>query len=285
MSSKPTIDDIDWNELQVVVRHNGELSFWKAWKRSIAAFNDPRTWEGPEQLDQYFERMEGERWGPSGYGFIIVDYDTKQTLSVNEYSHPGSFYLRQDNVVWETQEDPALAPLKAMASRPDQWKQVVFEGFPGGAAGLKTVNFTLADLVPENATESVFLDAITTSRGTVSPKGLGDLMVSKGKYDPSGWAQHDDLGKDMPGWLIDQLEDLMKRGFPAPEWPLFDERLEKSDIPVNQEGLSEFIEDEADGDESTADSYTQEVIRETRRYLALKSSWGATSKTARPQRP
>lgn len=274
-----TLDEIDWNELAVVARSQGHISVWKAWKRSLAAFNDPRMWEGPEVLDRYFERLDDDmRWGPAGYGVIVIDYDKREVLSVNDYSNPDSFFLLNDNVTWEQQENPALAPLRALAARPDQWPYVniTLMGIRGGKS--KTLEVTLDQIVPAGADESAFLKSITQQRGEIELSERGRFLVMRGSYLPPGWVQHDDRGQEMPDWMIGRLEALCAQGFPPPDWSLFDASFESSCDISPQAAV--------DLDDEELEDYDGNIREQARRYLNLRAKWDTGAVNApKPKSP
>ena len=282
-----TTDDLEFNEVTVLARQGGQVSVWGCWKRALAAFHDPAMWEGVEAFEKHFDRLAGPTWGPSPYGFVVVDFDTRQVLSANDWSTPSSLHPILANVQWEDGPDPSLAPLQALSLRPDCWPHVRLrvartglKNLVGGAQDPDIQEVAMDQALGPGATAEDFMAAMRVHGGFSKLPTLGRCMILEGRFLPPGWTQDDDRGQEMPGWMLEQLCSLQARGFPAPNWSQFDEQMESSELPVNVEALDEMRE-EADA----GDPEAQALLEMGLRYQALKKSWGAATASPPPPKP
>lgn len=283
-----TIDDLDCNELVVVARQAGEVSVWGAWKRRLASFHDPAMWEGVEAFPRYFERLEGA-WGHGPYGVVVVDFDRRRVLSMSDWSTPSSFHPQEARATGVSEENnPALAPMKALARRPDEWRHVTLSTVGVRAAFDTRQSRSLADLVgekdlarahasPEEA-ERIFFATLTPRRG-LFPLSSGSSHFLGGTYLPEGWVQSDDRGAEMPTWLVEALQDLHRAGFPPPSWEAFDNILGKADMPTTASAVAELS---ASLTTDAPDEDTLAIERAARAYQNLKLAWAPPSAARRP---
>jgi hypothetical protein len=296
-----SFDDIQWNELPIVARRNGELSVWKAWKRSIAAFNDPQMWRDDSNFAQYFERQEDNQWGMAGYGIIVVDFDSKRVVSINDYSHPGSFF--PPNPLLPSNEDPSRKALLALLAEPAQWSHVIFEvnqekdlldtveqlAKIGKDEPVKIETVSMENIIPHGSTVEQALEAITLDeRRRVKIDGTSRIFFGA-NYVPPGWTQQTDLGQEMPKCLLDVLHDFQRAGFPEPQWEGIEEKLTESyELPITPEDIEAYIDGYCD-DVSELDP---EELRELqnmqqmgRDFIALKEKWTTMPIAKRAPRP
>lgn len=277
-----SLDDLEFNELPIIARQGGVISVWGAWKRQLAAFHDPAMWEDVSAFERYFERLDGDAWGFAGYGIVVVDFDTRRVLSSNDWSTPSSLHPLIANHATLDEEDPKLAPLKALGRRPDQWSRVSLTILGHRAQDRKTVVLSevLGPAVCERAAanpdeaERLFLAAMTEHRGTLQLGTAGACIVSNGSYLPEGWVQADDRGKEMPEWLIQQLEELRARGFPPSQWDDIDQRVKEADVPVEDDAIAKMAMEEGED---------HELVRLARAYQTLKTEWRASAPVVRPK--
>lgn len=275
--SSTSIDDLAWNELPIVAKQNGEVSVWKAWKRSIAAFADPRLWRSTEAFPEYFERLTSDAWGMAGYGVIVVDFDARQVLSINDFSTPMSLYLPGFGL-GQAPGDPSLPALMRLLSEPEQWPNVTLRvGTPSVVPGVLRALFknsgtfhevTLNQALPSGATPQQALNALTLDRLGRTRVAGSSCVFFKGTYHPEGWTQHADVGPGLPEGTLGALLALERAGFPPPQWSGFDEQVSQGEeLPITHEDLAEPVEDFDD-----AQRREQAQV-----YLALKRRWTAPS--------
>ena len=273
----PTLDDINFNELPIIAKKDGQISVWKAWKRAICAFNDPSMWNDTAQFDQYFTKLDTNDWGMAGYGMIVMDMDSKTAWSFNDYSTPQSFFL-------PTPQDAALeggvAPkaIMALLSDPTQWPYVTIKfndrGFFGSAFDPKEQ--TLDTLLPAEIS-AVDAYAALTNIGGEFTIGRTKRLFFQGRYLPSGWTVGCELGQDGPDGLVGALETLQAGGFPPPsDWSGLDDHMSKGDVPTTPDDLAEFEAHMADEDTEYQDE-AREVAALSTRYQTLKAAWSASA--------
>lgn len=226
---------LNWNELLVVSRFQGQVACWTAWKRAIAAFQDPRMWHDTEQWGGYFQRQpEGAAWGIQGYGIIVIDLDRRLSWSVNDYSTPTQLTLPNTSNV-HSGDRPDTQALLALLGARDQLKCAAVHlvqvppappllpalSSSGGATDKASPRprrtwVTLDQIVPEGTAPEAAHALLTQDRGTLKWKGK-EWLVLAGRYEPEGWAHRTDRGADSSVVLQDLLSDLHQAGFPAPD--------------------------------------------------------------------
>ena len=297
-----TLDDINWNELPIIARENGELSVWRAWKRSIAAFSDPQMWKDTSKFSEYFERLEDNRWGMAGYGMIVVDFDTKQMVSINDYSNPSSLFL--PGALTRAGGDPSGKALLALLSDPSQWPNVAIRvgpekslldtvvqavGLGDKEAPLQTEVIYLDKIIPEGATIEQALERITLDRGnTLLIKGAS-RMVLEGAYLPQGWSETTDMGQAMPRGLLNVLRQFKDAGFPPPVWEDVEEKLTSSyELPITEEDIQGYIDnycdDHAELEPGEIEEF-QSMQQMGREFLELKAQWSSAPLASKPNSP
>lgn len=218
--------EVEWNELILVSRHQGRVDVWVGWKRAIAAFADPRLWESTEHWPDYFTRQAPEMgYGMGGYGLIVMDLDTKQGWSINDFSHPGSIHLPQDYELENDDEPRARAAFAQLLARPDQWPRVAFKvGSPPGliaslskkAPAVFPRVLPLSEMVSPAASIEENQRTLVLKRGTLNLPSLPSLMVFSGTYTPADWMVSTTLGRGDVEVLEECLTQLSALGFPPP---------------------------------------------------------------------
>lgn len=215
-------EPLDWNQLCIVAKHQGQTSCWTAWKRRIPAFNDPRMWESLDAWPEYFTRQSDDAtWGLEGYGLIAMDLDNKLSWSINDYALPTSVQMlgRQERAAVDREENAALLQL---LSRPDQWARATLHLAEVGAASLargtgepgRRVPF--AEIIPAGTPPSRALDLLTPERGVLAWAGR-HYHVLGGQYLPKDWTAKSDRGREPHLSLRDLLRDLHQAGFAPPD--------------------------------------------------------------------
>lgn len=289
-----TLDDVEDNELPIIAKENGEITVWKCWKRAICAFNDPAMWEGTAKFADYFEPLDSQEWGMAGYGMIVMDFDAKCAISLNDYSSPASLHFPMDNLI-VGEDDPSNKSLLALLSRPGAWPHVslvlaperglalrALDQLTGKAPALQTQVTTLDQLLPAGI-DPDSAAALLTIRGGLLKVNGGQYLLVNGEYLPDGWSEVNDQGMAMPGGLLDILQGLKDTGFPPPRWDGIDDALSGShELPITDaaiEAVAEGIEEE--DPEIQADVRALQDMG--RAYIAFKQEWtgAATAKPAR----
>lgn len=222
---KPAVVDADWNELVVARLCDGETSVWKAWRRSIAAFADPRVWSNPETWAEHFERQPNAAWGFAGYGLIAVDMDHRMSISMNDYSVPGSIHLPMDSLGQDPKEQSGL---RALLDQPQHWACARFQlaTTPWVGKG-KSTWLTLDDIVDRNQTPRDRWEAVTVRRGVLSVRGKPHTLL-RGSLDLPGWTNHNDRGQEDPDFTLRMMSLMRENGFAAPDGPSLTERVERA---------------------------------------------------------
>ena len=256
---------VEWNQLLLVSRHQGEVQVWVAWKRSLCAFVDPQMWENTSKWSNRFElQPAGTPWGMDGYGVVVMDLDNKRSWSINDYSHPGAVHLQDKQSLSGKDETGYRNALRSLLKRPDQWEKVRFEAMASSGVIKKPrrLSLSLKDLVRPEASDKEALNDLFTERGTIHHPVWKDLLVFSGEYVPDQWVTSDTRGRSDLDVLEEMLPVLRATGFPAP-----DHRLMGSDI--ESKARVEFDEDEADA-----------VVA---RFRDLLEGWGAPSNGSVPK--
>lgn len=260
-----SIPKVHHNELILVSKYQGRVDVWVGWKRALAAFADPRVWESTDQWPDYFTRQDaGVGYGMAGYGLVVMDLDTKQGWSINDFSHPGSFHLPNDYELEGDDESGARAAFAQMLARPDQWASVRFDAFPvgigstlrllmgraksdaaagGGSSGQNQLQeLLLSELAdPKKSVEENQRDLVI-SRGVLTLPGNRAYILLSGKYAPKGWAVSNTLGRSDLEVLEECLTNMKTLGFPPPARDLV--------LPFVEEQAFESFEDgEIESDE------------------------------------
>lgn len=268
--------ELEWNELILVSRHRGQVDVWVGWKRAVAAFADPRVWESTDHWPDYFTRQEKNvGYGMGGYGLIVMDLDTKQGWSINDFSHPGSIHLPQDYELENDDEPRARAAFAQLLSRPDQWPYVEFEvaappGFTASlvknAPAVTPATLPLSKMISADDSVEANERALVLKRGTLNLPAHPSLMVFSGKYTPDGWTVSTTLGRSDLEVLEECLTQLSALGFPPPAPSLV--------LPLVEEKAEEEC------DEMEEDVAPEDIVG---RFEYLLEAWG--SRPASPLRP
>ena len=277
------LDDVDFNELVVVVRHQGEVSSWKAWKRGLVAFHDPRMWKDTEQYDSYFERIENDAWTMAGYGVVVMDMDTRTTWSFNDYSSPWSFLLPQPTN-YKTNPHERRATL-ALVADPAAWNDVSLLAYDRTALGtLKERKLTLADVLVEGTPPEQALKMLETRSGEIVVKGK-PVLTTGGRYVPAGWTVGCEIGQDGPGGLVSAMETWQASGFPMPaDWDGFDHFMDNREIPFEDEDFQSYL-DEAENEEDEVRDEMIQAHELAKRYRECKERWSQGAPQVRTKGP
>lgn len=221
MSALP---DVDWNELVILARHQGEFSLWGAWKRGLAGFADPRLWESTEHWETYFRPLpQDTAWGPAGYGLVVMDLDTKTAWSMNDYSHPGAIAWVEGHQRDPADESGVQRALQQLLARPDQWEHVTLrlhkerltDLVPGVATKVRITKHTLANLLSPEMTAEQRLARMTPQFCKLNlPEGKH--LVLSTEFLPGGWQLQDVRGRSDLDVLGAILAHTHAQGFPAP---------------------------------------------------------------------
>jgi hypothetical protein len=281
-----TLDDIEYNELAIVARHQGDLSIWKAWKREIGAFTDPRMWRDTSCYNQYFQPLEGKDWDMAGYGVIVMDLDTKTAWSFNDYSSPWSFMLPNPSHFASNKKEKKW--IEALLADTSSWKGIKLDVhsrtlIPGKG---KRSTMTLEDLLPKGVSGEEALKLICSKDGDVKSNGTTYAMLG-GRHLPQGWKVGCEIGQDGPEGLLDALTQWRDTGFPPPRnWEEMDRFMTKFEMPVSDKDIDQYMI----GCENE-DPECQEDMKQTHltaiRYQQLKAHWTGImgSPPARPKGP
>lgn len=279
------LDDVDFNELVVVARSGGEIRSYKAWKRGVVAFNDPKMWRDIEHYDTYFERIDDAAWAMAGYGVIVMDMDAKTAWSFNDYAAPWSFNLPQPNN-YKTNPHEKSSTLALLAD-PSVWNDVALQAYKRNLLGkLEDRRLTLADVLrPDMAPE----EALRTleARGGELRVGPETILVTGGRMVPAGWTVGCEIGQDGPEGLLRAMETWQAGGFPAPaEWDGFDNFMTSAEIPFEDEEFEAYLDEAEDECDEVRDDMIQ-AHDLARRYRLIKARWeqgapGARMKGASP---
>ncbi len=227
-----TLPDVEWNELVILARHQGEFSLWGAWKRGLSAFADPRLWESTADWETYFRPLpKGTGWGPAGYGLVVMDLDTKTAWSLNDYSHPGAIAWVESHQRDPADETGAQRALEQLLSRPDQWEHVV----------LRLHNESPKDFLPgrkvqiaERTLASILSAGMSMEerQETMTPRFCklrlddGNHLVLSTEFLPAQWRLQDVRGRSDLDVLEAILTHALDQGFPAPSTELIQEWVE-----------------------------------------------------------
>lgn len=222
MAARTTVS-LDWNEVLIARMHQGQLTCWTAWRRSIQAFDDPATWDDPTTWATHFTQQPAEAtWGFEGYGLIAVDMDRKVLWSINDYSVPGQVHLPMTSLVVDDPKQ-AYAGLRGLVQRPSHWDHVTFEAIrtdlmdrlPGREP--KEVTLRLTDLLEPGMDVDTAIERLTQDRGSLKV-GAHHYMVLGGTLAMPGWTVRTDRGESSDEVALALLADLKAGGWPPPDW-------------------------------------------------------------------
>lgn len=255
---------VEWNELVLVARHQGQCSVWTGWRRALAGFADPRLWESTEAWPEYFERLpDGTAWGPDGYGVVLVDLDTKQAWSMNDYSHPGAIFWPSDHDLNQDDETGAFKARRHLLDRPDQWDKVKLKRHRLSVTDVvrkqpRVEECTLSDLVSIDQSLDERVATLVLARGELRlPKGT--FLVMSTEYLPTGWTALDVRGRGDLEVLEPLLAHARAHGFPPPSADL----------------IMGWVENKLE-DEEEEEQDAQALLE---RFQALLNSWPTPAKS------
>lgn len=254
------------NDLVLVCHHEGQVSVWVGWKRALAAFADPRLWEGSAHWGDYFQRQpEGTGWGMAGYGLVVVDVDTRTAWSVNDHATPGTIHLPSTaeaalyNGPAGSDETGARRALGQLLTRPELWGCTAFtvarRSLASALMGRRRApeKRSLADLVSPAAGVEKNQALMVLNGGELSIAGKRYLVFT-GAYQPSQWSVHSTAGRADLEVLERLIEHARSTGFPPPAAELI--------VP--------WVKEQTDLGEDAP----QDVLATRARFQALLDGWG-----------
>ena len=213
-----TVLPLERNEVLIVARSDRRVSCWTAWRRHIAAFNDPRLWEGLEHWPQYFERQpDSAGWGLEGYGVVVMDMDRRHCWSINDYSDPTELHLPNETDANPAQRAENQALLQLLA-RPSWWPLVKLHLIDTqDNPNLASTQVLLSDFLPPGIAPLDAFARLTIEAGLLQWQGR-DFRAGGGEILPPGWLVYTSAnttpGRVLP-WF---LQDMRMAGFAPPDW-------------------------------------------------------------------
>lgn len=232
----PTVP-LNWNEVLIARMHQGQLTCWTAWRRSLEAFTNPRLWEDPALWAQHFtEQPAGSGWGFEGYGLVAMDMDQRRLWSIQDYQVPGDFHLPSDTLVVEDPHEH-YAGLLALLAQPALWSLACLEArctTPGTDASSGSTALTLGDVLDNGMGVDEAFERLTMKRGTLRVKDQ-DYLVFKGVVQVPGWTVSTDRGQEEPTFTVGVLATLQAMGWPAPDWTSVHARIGESFDEVEED--------------------------------------------------
>lgn len=264
MSQELDTPEIDWNELVLVSKYQGKVRVWSAWKRAISAFANPELWESTENWTEHFKPQDGKAYGMVGYGLIVMDLDSKQGWSINDYTSPESIHLPQDYQLDQKDETGFLKSLEKLLGRADQWSSVEFKVSPKPGED-EFQEMKLSEMIDPGNSAKENLRKLASVRGEIQIQGQ-PRMVMSGRYIPKGWKVATTRGRHDLDVLEECLLAIREIGFPLPS---------KTSIMSMVEDTAPDMEDEEAG------VFSEDIVQ---RFENLLANWAGlpASKTPKP---
>lgn len=253
---------IDWNELILVSKHQGQTQVWSAWKNAISVFADPQMWESTEKWGQHFKPHPGKSYGIEGYGIIVMDLDSRQCWSINDYTSPESIHLPLAHQLKEKDQTGFLKALEVLLGRPDQWENVEFTVSP--EPGKNTYpQMKLSEIADPSVSPKVNLKNLAAVRGEIQIKDQPRMVLS-GKYIPQGWRVSSTREREDLDVLEECLLAMQSLDFPPP----------------GRQSIMSFVQDKAPHMEEE-NVLAEDIVQ---RFEAILDGWTGlpASKTPKP---
>jgi hypothetical protein len=184
--------------------------------------------------------MPDRAWGPAGYGMILINMDTKESWSINDYSTPTSFFLPNDVMVDAGGHTVISSGLRELLATPSVWSDVILELIPersiiGKIQDVLTWNVpgsqnfmvkkSLDEILTVEQSPEERLSSLTQSRGFIQIRG-DDFRFCSGSFNPKGWKNHDDLGEYSPDVWENLLNQALACKMPPPDRAALEEWIE-----------------------------------------------------------